>query len=145
MENMRFIQLLHKLSRKKKIFKISWIGLDFSGKTTLVKRISRGIFEDNLNHTLGLDIDEFKFGNAKFICWDVGGQRYYRDSLWEPYINGSYGIIFVIDSNDEKRFEEARVELWKWVIDTRKFDNIPLLILANKDGLRKDYFLFHED
>ena len=132
---MSFLQRLNILSSKKISVKVAWIGLDYSGKTTLIRRISQGTFENKTKRTLGLNVDEFKSDNVNFFCWDIGGQPVFRDSLWESYIQGSTGIIFVIDSADEKRFEEARNELWKWVLANKNVENIPILILANKQDL----------
>ena len=44
--------------------------------------------------------------------WDIGGQERIRP-LWKHYFNGVHGIIFVIDSNDVERLEEAKDELNK--------------------------------
>jgi len=38
-------------------------------------------------------------------------------------------------SSDKNRFEEARSELWKYVLDNDKVKNIPILVLANKQDL----------
>lgn len=56
--------------------------------------------------------------------------------LWIPYTRCTDGIIFVVDSVDEDRFEEARIELMR----TLKFPQnaqVPVLILANKHDLRE--------
>ena len=132
---MSFIQRINNRLTKKMTIKVAWIGLDFSGKTTLIKRITQGKFDDESKRTLGLNVDIFNSENVKFLCWDIGGQPVFRDALWESYIAGSTGIIFVIDSADEHRFEEARIEIRKWVLDNKNIENIPILILANKQDL----------
>ena len=54
--------------------------------------------------------------------------------LWKSYTRHTDGIIFVLDSLDEERFEEAKMELIRTV---RSNDNlgVPLLLLANKQDL----------
>lgn len=54
--------------------------------------------------------------------------------LWRSYTRHTDAIIFVLDSVDEERFEEAKVELIRTV---RSHDNlgVPLLLLANKQDL----------
>jgi hypothetical protein len=42
--------------------------------------------------------------------WDVGGQDKIRP-LWRHYYQNTQGIIFVVDSNDRERAEDAREEL----------------------------------
>lgn len=47
------------------------------------------------------------------------------------YIYSSKGIIFVVDSNDRERIEEAREELFS-LLDEQDLRNCVLLVLANK-------------
>ena len=69
-----------------------------------------------------------------FLILDVGGQEKIRP-LWRSYTRCTDGIIFVLDSSEEDKFEEAKVELLR----TMKYQdnsNIPLLVLANKQDLQ---------
>ncbi len=136
---MSFIQNLSKIFRpKSKSVNIAWLGLDFAGKTTLIKRVTEGIFQQNTKRTLGLNIDEYEIDKRfKFICWDIGGQEIFREHLWETYIKDSAGIIFVVDSSTPERFPEVKQELWRWVIENPDIKNIPILILANKQDLHQ--------
>lgn len=65
--------------------------------------------------------------------WDVGGQEKLRP-LWKSYTRCTDGIIFVVDSCDTERLEEAKMELTR---TARSPDNagVPILILANKQDL----------
>merc|ERR1712154_71057 len=49
-------------------------------------------------------------GNLSFTVWDVGGQDKIRP-LWRHYYQGTNGLIYVVDSNDRDRSEDAREEL----------------------------------
>jgi small GTP-binding protein len=82
-----------------------------------------------------MNVDEFSSGNVRFISWDIGGQQAFRESLWESYMAGSMGIVYVIDSAERTRFIEAKIELWKYVLDNPRVHNIPILVLANKQDL----------
>ena len=115
--------------KSKQTVKVSWIGLDYAGKSTIIKRVTQGLFSDDTKRTLGLNVDEFESEGIKFVCWDIGGQTVFRDSLWESYISGSSGIIFVVDSSTPDRFPEAQKELWKYVIENNSVGDIPILIL----------------
>ena len=42
--------------------------------------------------------------------WDLGGQEKIRQ-LWKYYVDGVDAVIFMVDSNDRDRLEEARTEL----------------------------------
>lgn len=75
-------------------------------------------------------------GRAKgvnFLVWDVGGQEKLRP-LWKSYTRCTDGIVFVLDSVDVERMEEAKMEL---VRTARSPENagVPILILANKQDL----------
>ncbi|MFW9993812.1 MAG: ADP-ribosylation factor family protein [Candidatus Odinarchaeota archaeon] len=115
--------------------KVSWIGLDRAGKTTIIRRITSGEFEEGTKRTLGMNVDEFKSGGIRFVAWDIGGQVTFRDALWDAYISGSMGLVYVIDAAAPDRFPEAKAELWKFVINNPKVHGIPILILANKQDL----------
>lgn len=129
-------------AKKKQSVKVAWLGLDYAGKTTLIRKVTTGKFSDDTKRTLGLNVDEFtvsagdsKANDVKFISWDVGGQVTFRQALWNSYMSGSMGIIYVIDSSDESRFDEAQEELWRYIIDNPQVKDIPILILANKQDL----------
>lgn len=47
---------------------------------------------------------------------------------------GTQGLIFVIDSSDEQRMEEARQELHR-IINDREMKDSLLLVFANKQDL----------
>ena len=51
--------------------------------------------------------------------------------LWYHYFENNDAIIYVIDSSDRERFDEAKEELWDLIKDDR-LRNSSLLILANK-------------
>lgn len=54
-------------------------------------------------------------GKAKgvsFLVWDVGGQEKLRP-LWRSYTRCTDGIVFVLDSVDVERMEEAKMELMR--------------------------------
>ena len=45
-----------------------------------------------------------------FNIWDIGGQDKTRP-LWRSYTRATDAIIFVVDSSDKERLEEAKLEL----------------------------------
>ena len=68
-----------------------------------------------------------------FNIWDVGGQDKTRP-LWRSYTRCTDAIIFVVDSSDGDRFEEAKLELLKIAKLTERYA-VPILVLANKQDL----------
>merc|ERR1712029_1142101 len=54
--------------------------------------------------------------------------------LWRYYYQGTQGLIFVVDSNDRDRIEDAREELKKMLEEDEMRDAV-LLVFANKQDL----------
>lgn len=109
---------------------IVMLGLDGSGKTTILYRmkLDQNIYETR--PTTAFNVETISVLKNKFRIWDVSGTESHR-SLWKAYIRKSHGIIFVIDSTDTDRFEEAKVELEN-VLNCDVTKKLPILILANK-------------
>jgi ADP-ribosylation factor protein 6 len=83
--------------------------------------------------TVGFNVETVTYKNTKFNVWDVGGQDKIRP-LWRHYFSGTQGLIFVIDSNDRDRLEEARSELAR-IIQDREMKDALLLVFANKQDI----------
>lgn len=83
--------------------------------------------------TIGFNVEKVEYRNISFTIWDVGGQGKIRP-LWRHYYQGTQGLIFVVDSNDSERLEEAANELFRLLADDTLRDAI-VLVLANKQDL----------
>lgn len=113
------------------------LGLDSAGKSTVLYRLKFDQYIDTLP-TVGFNCEKVKgsTGKAKgvaFTIWDVGGQEKVRP-LWRSYTRNTDGIVFVIDSVDLERMEEARVEILR-TVRTSDVIGVPILVLANKQDL----------
>merc|ERR1711865_479721 len=64
---------------------------------------------------------------------DIGGQDKIR-KLWGYYYQNTQGVIFVIDSNDRDRIEDAREEISK-ILGEEEMRDAALLVFANKQDL----------
>ncbi|KAK9410957.1 ADP-ribosylation factor-like 4C [Crotalus adamanteus] len=114
-------------------------GLDSAGKTTVLYRLKFNEFVNTVP-TIGFNTEKIKLSNgtAKGISchfWDVGGQEKLRP-LWKSYSRCTDGIIYVVDSVDVDRLEEAKTELHK-VTKFAENQGTPLLVIANKQDLPK--------
>jgi len=65
--------------------------------------------------------------------WDVGGQDKIRP-LWRHYYTGTQGLVFVVDSQDRERIDEAKQELHR-ILSDREMKECLLLVFANKQDL----------
>ncbi|KAL7715610.1 ADP-ribosylation factor [Entamoeba marina] len=109
---------LDRLFPKNKDTRILMVGLDAAGKTAILYK---------------LKIETVDYKKIHFTIWDVGGQTILRP-LWRHYYEGTHGIVFVLDSNDLDRIDEAK-EVLKGLIEDDTMRNAPLLVFANKHDL----------
>lgn len=78
------------------------MGLDASGKTTILYKMILGEIVTTIP-TIGFNVETISnVSNANLVCWDVGGCDKIRP-LWRHYYANTSGLIFVIDSNDRER------------------------------------------
>lgn len=85
------------------------VGLDAAGKTTILYKLKLGEIVTTIP-TIGFNVETVEYKNISFTVWDVGGQDKIRP-LWRHYYQNTQGLIFVVDSSDVKRIQEAENEL----------------------------------
>jgi ADP-ribosylation factor protein 1 len=83
--------------------------------------------------TIGFNVETVEYKNISFTVWDVGGQDKIRP-LWRHYYQNTQGLIFVVDSNDTQRIDNARDELHRMLNEDELRDAV-LLVFANKQDL----------
>ncbi|XP_014479764.1 PREDICTED: ADP-ribosylation factor-like protein 6 isoform X1 [Dinoponera quadriceps] len=131
-----FDRLASLLGLKKKEVNVLVVGLNNSGKSTVINNFKR---EDDrcidIVPTVGFNVEKFAFKNVNFTAFDMSGHDRHR-SLWEHYYKDCHGIIFIIDSSDKLRLVVVKEELDMLLqhpdVAGRK---IPILFLANKMDL----------
>merc|ERR1711869_72395 len=116
----------------KKDVRILMVGLDAAGKTTILYKLKLGEVVTTIP-TIGFNVETVEYKNISFTVWDIGGQDRIR-KLWRHYYQGTQGLIFVVDSNDRDRIEDAREELMKLLPEDAMRDAV-ILVLANKQDL----------
>ncbi|CAJ1452540.1 unnamed protein product [Effrenium voratum] len=112
--------------------RILMVGLDAAGKTTILYKLKLGEVVTTIP-TIGFNVETVEYKNLSFTVWDVGGQDKIRP-LWRHYYQGTNGLIYVVDSNDRDRIEDAREELNKMLNEDEMRDAV-LLVFANKQDL----------
>jgi len=116
----------------KQEMRILMVGLDAAGKTTILYKLKLGEVVTTIP-TIGFNVETVEYKNLSFTVWDVGGQDKIRP-LWRHYYQGTNGLIYVVDSNDRDRVEDAREELTKMLNEDEMRDAV-LLVFANKQDL----------
>jgi len=116
----------------KKEMRILMVGLDAAGKTTILYKLKLGEVVTTIP-TIGFNVETVEYKNISFTVWDVGGQDKIRP-LWRHYYQNTQGLIFVVDSNDRDRAEDAKDELNK-MLNEDEMRDAALLVFANKQDL----------
>jgi len=129
---MGLLSLLRKLKRTDNEARLLFLGLDNSGKTTCLKKMS----DEDISHvspTQGFNIKSLSQEGFKLNAWDIGGQREIR-TYWPNYYDNTDILVFVVDAADEKRLEECGLEL-STLLKEQRLAAVPVLVLANKQDL----------
>ncbi|RWS12779.1 ADP-ribosylation factor 2-like protein [Dinothrombium tinctorium] len=123
--------LIQRLFGNKQV-RILMVGLDAAGKTTILYKLKLGEIVTTIP-TIGFNVETVEYKNISFTVWDVGGQDKIRP-LWRHYFQNTQGLIFVVDSADRERINEAAEELSKMLNEDELRDAV-LLVFANKQDL----------
>jgi len=117
--------------------KVFLFGIDNAGKSSFIRRIKTGQFNDNYySPTRKFNIEYLQKPSGVYSFWDMGGQFIFREQ-WLNGIQESNIIIYMIDVANQIRFEEAKKELWN-IINKYDFSDALLVILGNKVDLIKN-------
>merc|ERR1712070_1336352 len=124
--------ILKSMKKDESEARILILGLDNSGKTTILKKMSD---EDitNVLPTQGFNVKSVSQDGCKLTVWDIGGQQSFRP-YWRNYFESSDALVYIVDSSDLRRLEESSEELQK-LIKEDTLAGIPFLIFANKQDL----------
>jgi len=113
-------------------FSVALLGLERAGKTSLVKKLLKQ--EDIVvRPTYGVNLENYKYRDLTFTCFDLGGHQPFRLSLWKKFIERADAVIYLVDSADHARFDESRQTFWHYINFAKQ--NSPVLFLANKSDL----------
>lgn len=106
---------------------ILFLGIDNAGKTTLVNKL-----KDNKNHvflpTKHAKREFVQIGKLKAAIMDIGGHRAARIA-WKDYFYKIDGVIFIVDTHDQKRFDEVKES---WNVVKSLSNGVPILVFMNK-------------
>ena len=121
---------------KKFRFKITVIGDGMVGKTTLIRKFTKGSFVQDYVKTIGAQfsvfdkqIDEDKI---RLLFWDIAGQVDFN-FLRPSFFNNSRAAIIVYSLEDNELGENSFKHIDDWYKDiTEHCGEIPTVIFANK-------------
>jgi internalin A len=121
------------------------VGQGSVGKTSIIKRILYGTFDQNQTKTEGICIDQWRADGIFINIWDFGGQEIMH-ATHQFFLTKRSLYLLVLDSRLTQ--EENRVEYWLKIIQSFGGES-PVLIVGNKidqhpldidrTGLQKKY------
>jgi len=126
-----FSRIWQRLFNKKEM-RVLVSGLDAAGKTTILYKLKPNEVV-MIVPTIGFSIERVKYRNIFLTAWDVGGHERIGPH-WRQYFENTQGLIFVVDSNDRERIDEARKELHR-ILNEEQLRDAVLLVFANKQDL----------
>ncbi|XP_057654803.1 ras-related protein Rab-34-like [Diorhabda carinulata] len=138
----KFITLLENYtSTYTKVSKVIVLGDVAVGKTCLVNRFCRKMFDSNYKATIGVDfeVENFKILNIPFSLqiWDTAGQERFK-SIAQSYYRGAHAVIIVFDlTNPESLYN---CQTWFKEASQTFPSKFPFLfIVGTKKDLIKNY------
>ena len=134
---------------QKLAFKVCIFGDGGVGKTTLIRRFSTGIFEEDIKMTIGADFSvknvEIDGKKITLRIWDFAGEDRFR-VLLPAFAKGADGGIFMYDTT---RFSSlGQIRDWLSIFEYFISDNeakIPIIMVGGKIDLEEKRSVPSED
>ncbi|CAD2213000.1 Arf/Sar family, other [Angomonas deanei] len=127
-----FFAKLRRLFEDDRKLELCLVGLENSGKTTLLNVLALGHSVETYP-TIGLNVKMLKKEGVQIKAWDLGGQERFRTE-WGRYTQGCDCLIYCIDAADYARAQTAGRELQKLLSDPTLY-GLPILVCLNKIDL----------
>uniref|UniRef100_A0A3B5A7W1 ADP ribosylation factor like GTPase 9 n=1 Tax=Stegastes partitus TaxID=144197 RepID=A0A3B5A7W1_9TELE len=107
------------------------LGLDGSGKTSLLHCFSSGSPEQDMEPTQGFNAVSISRDDLHIEFLEIGGKEDLRP-YWQRYMPKALLLVFVVDSSNPQLFPVAKKHLHELLASHPR---LPLMLLANKQDL----------
>ena len=121
----------------KYLFKVLLVGDCGVGKTSLIRRFTKGYFSESQSSTIGVDFGmktlDVHGDKIKLQCWDTAGQEKFR-ALTQSYYRNADAVILVFDITKKGTF----ASIPQWLSDVQKYTskNTVRVLVGNKTDLK---------
>mmetsp|Transcript_27802 Transcript_27802/g.38840 ORF Transcript_27802/g.38840 Transcript_27802/m.38840 type:complete len:193 (+) Transcript_27802:99-677(+) len=112
------------------------IGDSATGKSSLILRYTKGMFQEERKATVGIDL-KIKSATVlgrptKVRVWDTAGQEQFR-TITRNYYRGAQGVLLVYDITNKDSFKHVS----KWIKDVENYaePGVSVVLLGNKCDL----------
>lgn len=114
--------------------KVVVVGLESSGKSTILNYFKFNQYIPEVTPTLGVSIETLISENLELLVFDISGKV---RSLWSHYYENLDALILVVDITDKEKMAEVKEEIIKLNEDLIKLKNYKgfIMILFNKTDL----------
>ena len=117
------------------------IGESNVGKTSLIRRYTENLFNENHLETTGIEFNskEEKINHRiiKVKIWDTAGQEIFH-SLTKNFYRKADGIIIVYDVTNKESFEKVHDWVKSVYDNTDTYRELQIIIVGNKIDLEED-------
>ena len=127
-------------TEKRFFYKIVIVGNEGVGKTSIVRKFSKGSFESKYKPTLGLDLIKYSYSynlhtNLAFTAWDISGKKPFK-KLRKSYYPNTETFLIIYDITQLESFEEIE----EWIDEIQQYgkkDSVFILV-GNKVDLESE-------
>lgn len=125
--------------------KICMLGAFAVGKTSLVERFVKSLFNERYQTSLGVKIDKKSLAIndqlLELILWDLAGEDEFV-SLRLPYLRGAAGLLLVVDGTRPETLDTALALRDKAFAE---IGEVPFALLINKADLTEGWHIDPRD
>ena len=126
------------MSQESRCIKITFVGKDCVGKTSIISQIINNTFDEEYNATIGARYCSKRFyldneTNFIFDIWDTTGKIEYRQ-FNKFFLKNTYAVILVYDITQQKSLDEIK-NIYFPMIQENCHKDIIIAIAANKYDL----------
>jgi small GTP-binding protein len=125
--------------------KVCMVGVQGTGKTSMVQRFVHSLFSERYHSTVGVKVDrkvvQVGSGEVNLLLWDIEG-RSQEQEVPASYIRGAHAVLYVADGTQRTTFEQLPQlrELVRSAVG-----DVPSLVALNKSDLTDQWALARGD
>lgn len=118
------------------------------GKTSLILRFTKNLFQESYHSTIGVDISQkdMELGEntvINFAIWDIGGQITQMAPYRRRFYEGAHSAFIVVDRTRPGNLNS--VEIWHNEINKYVAKDINIILVGNKSDLAEIVVISEEE